>query len=336
MGSVDVAIPSYQYADYLGDSARSVLTQGVDTLRLLIIDNGSTDGSQDVATRIADHDARVTLFLNDENRGMFDSYNRAVDWVSSDYCVILDADDFLAAGALPLAIEFLDRHPDVVFAYGVEGRLDGDELDAGRCDSRTTAWEVETGAEYIRQTCRDSFCDIGAPALVIRTEALKKAGYFNEKLIRTNDFELYLRLAMLGDVAHTNRVLGVRRIHDNQLSAPFDAERIKDFIEHERAFDSFFSGAGAALPNAAALNALAHRRTGDYAYWYAVSRWLCGRPDARAAFAYARDRRGKPTWLPPVGFLLRRRWVRSVRRWITRRLHGSLTLGRGFVVPTVY
>ncbi|GAB90618.1 glycosyltransferase family 2 protein, partial [Gordonia rhizosphera] len=152
MSSVDVAIPSYQYGSYLRDAAMSVLSQDGADLRLLIVDNASTDGSQEIAREIAAADDRVTLFLNDENRGMFDSYNRAIDWADADYCVILDADDVLASGSLATSIEFLDDHPDVAFAYGVEGRLTDGRLDPGRCDSRTTRWRVVSGNDYIRRT----------------------------------------------------------------------------------------------------------------------------------------------------------------------------------------
>ena len=333
MGSVDVAIPSYQYGAYLRTSATSVLTQDVSDLRLLIVDNASTDGSQAIARDIAAHDDRVTLFLNEENRGMFDSYNRAIDWATADYLVILDADDILAAGSLKLAADFMDQHPDVAFAYGVEGRLVRGALDPGRCDARTTKWDVISGEEFIRQTCRDSFCDIGAPALVIRVSALKKAGHLREELVRTNDFEMYLRLAMFGSVARTNRVLGVRRIHEAQLSCPYDEERVLDFIEHEKAFDSFFTKEGAALPNNAEMQRLSRRGLGDYAYWYAVIRFVGRRSDWSDSFRYARQHRRRSHFIPPVHFLFKKRWPRSAWRAVIRKIRPGSPLPDDFEVP---
>ena len=163
----------------------SVLTQQVPNLRLLIIDNASTDCSREIAKKIAMADSRVTLFLNDHNRGLHDSYNRAVDWASADYLVLLDADDVLAAGALARGTAFLDKHPDVAFLYGVEGRLINGLLDPGRCDAAITHWNIVKGTDFIRRTCWDSFCDIGAPAVIRRTAAQKKAGHFRQSLIRT-------------------------------------------------------------------------------------------------------------------------------------------------------
>ncbi|MGK2316623.1 hypothetical protein ACSJLP_03910 [Gordonia rhizosphera NBRC 16068] len=169
----------------------------------------------------------------------------------------------------------------------------------------------------------------------MRVSALKKAGHLREELIRTNDFELYLRLAMFGSVARTNRVLGVRRVHDAQLSTPFIEHRVLDFTEHERAFESFFDHEGAALPDAPELRELARRRMGDYAYWFAVSQRVTRRPEAGAAFAYAADRRRAPSWRPPVSFLFKTRWLRSLYRMGKRVVHDGQPLPPSFDVPQI-
>jgi len=333
MASIDVAIPCYQYGSFLRASVMSVLTQDVPNLRVLIIDNASTDGSREIAEEIAAADSRVTLVLNEVNRGFHDSYNRAVDWASADYFVLLDADDLLVADALARGIAFLDSHPDVAFLYGVEGRLVDGRLDPGRCDPPVSRWNVVEGIDFIRTTCWDSFCDIGAPAVIRRTSAQKSAGHFRQSLIRTCDFEMYLRLAMVGDVAATNHVLGIRRMHRAQASTPYSERPIRDFEEHEAAFASFFAHEGAALPNARVLHAMSRRKMGDYVYWYGMWQLLHGRPDAREAFDFAAERRPAQTWLPPLTFLLKKRWIRSLWR-AGRRARREPAPLTSFRVPT--
>jgi glycosyltransferase involved in cell wall biosynthesis len=331
--TVDVAIPCHQYGSFLRDSALSVLTQNIAGLRLLIIDNASTDDSPDIARELAAADERVSLILNDRNRGMHDSCNRAVDWAEADYFVLLDADDLLAAGALALGTTFLDEHPDAAFLYGVESRLVDGLLDPGRCDARTTRWKVTRGREFIRRTCWDSFCDIGAPAVIVRTSAQKRAGHFTKSLVRTFDFEMYLRLAMFGDVASTNRVLGIRRMHEAQLTTAFAEQPIRDFEEHEKAFESFFAQGGAALSDADELAAMATRKLGEYAYWFGVAQRLRRGPHARAAFEFAAPRRDSPELAPPLTFLLKKRWLRSSWRAVRRAMHESPPLPASFEVP---
>ncbi|WP_164478700.1 glycosyltransferase family 2 protein [Mycolicibacterium stellerae] len=333
MTTVDVAIPCYQYGSFLRDSAMSVLSQDVDGLRLLIIDNASTDDSRDIARELAADDDRVSLIFNDRNRGMHHSCNRAVDWAEADYFVLLDADDLLAAGALALGTAFLDEHREASFLYGVESRLVDGLLDPGRCDATTTRWKITKGREFIRRTCWDSFCDIGAPAVIARTSAQKRAGHFTQSLVRTFDFEMYLRLAMFGDVASTNRVLGIRRMHEAQLTTAFARQPIRDFEEHEKAFESFFSQGGAALPAADDLAAMATKKLGDYAYWFGVAQSLRRGPHARAAFDFAAARREAPEVLPPLTFLFKKRWLRSSWRAARRAVHSPAPLPPSFEVP---
>jgi glycosyltransferase involved in cell wall biosynthesis len=332
--SVDVFIPSYQYASYLRDCAMSVLSQQVPNMRLLIIDNASTDGSQQIAEDIAASDNRVTVVVNDQNHGFHHSFNRAIEWASADYFVILCADDLLPAGALPLGTAFLDAHPDVAFLYGVEARLTDGLLDPGRCDAPTTRFKVADGAAFIRRTCRDSFCDIGSAAVIMRTAAQKAAGHVRPNL-RTSDFEMFLRLAMVGDVASTNRVLGIRRIHEAAMSTPFNERRVLDFKDHEAAFASFFAHEGSSLPDAQELEAMSRRKMGDYSYWYGVAQFLRRRPDAREAFDFAAERRPGPKWLPPLAFLFKKRWLRSLWRACLRRVRKPTPLDASFTVPNV-
>ncbi len=337
--SVDVIITNYQYARFLKQSAASVLGQQVPDLRLLIIDNASTDGSQGVAREIAAADPRVSLILNEENQGYHHSFNRAIDWASADYMVILDADDLLSEGALAAGTAFLDKHPGASMLYGVEGRLADGYLDPGRGSPLLPRWIVTSGADYIRQTCADSFCDIGAPAVIRRTSAQKAAGHFRKSLERTCDFEMYLRFALQGDIARTTEVLGIRRMHPAQLSTQYLSSPAADLKEHELAFASFFEHEGAAVPRARELEALSRKKIGEYAYWCAVWQTVFRRPGARETFAMAVTNRGGSV-APPLSFLFKRRWLRSLWRIVLRKIFKPVPLkrpsdSRGRAAPSI-
>ncbi len=330
MTSIDVGIPCYNYGRYLREAVMSVLNQDVPNLRLLIVDNASTDDSPEIARQIATEDDRVTLILNEENQGYVNSVNRVFDWASSDYLVLFDADDVMMPGALALGSRFLDEHPEVSFLYGVEGRMVDGLVDPGRRDPKTIRWNVVTGEAFIRRTCRDSFCDIGYTAVMRRTSAQKKAGHFRPGML-TSDFEMYLRLAMVGDVANTNRVLGIRRMHADQLSGAHIKDRVADFIDHEAAFGSFFANEGSGFDDAEDLRQLARRKMGDYAYWYALSQRLRGRP-ATEVLRFAAQRRPAPPWVPPLGFLFKKRWLRNLWRAGRRVTHDPVAIES--VLPT--
>ena len=79
MGGIDVVVPSYQYGHFLTESVGSVLSQPVENLRVLIIDNGSTDNTREIAEQIASDDARVDLVVHKRNLTPQISYNEGID-----------------------------------------------------------------------------------------------------------------------------------------------------------------------------------------------------------------------------------------------------------------
>ena len=98
MPSLDVVIPNYQYGRYLSDAVGSVLRQDVDGLRILIIDNASTDDSVQIARRIAADEPRVEVLARSVNQGFLASFNAGVEWAKADYFMLLCADDLLVPG----------------------------------------------------------------------------------------------------------------------------------------------------------------------------------------------------------------------------------------------
>src|SRR3977135_4113184 len=119
MTKVDVVIHCYNYGRFLEECVRSVLDQSVRDVRVLIIDDASSDGSVLEARKLADADPRVSVIANSKNRGHIDTYNEGlIDWARADYSLLLSADDLLTEGALARAISVLDANPNVGLLYG--------------------------------------------------------------------------------------------------------------------------------------------------------------------------------------------------------------------------
>lgn len=309
MSSIDVAVPCYQYGRYLRDCISSIQNQDVPNLRILIIDNASTDNSLEIARHMAASDARIEVVAHERNLGPNRSYNEAIDWASATYFLLLDADDMLAPGCLERAIDVLDRHPEVNFCHGVEARLypDGshstEDVLSGRAD-----WRIQSGALFTAELARTPVNRIGAPTVVRRTMAQKKIGHYRASLPFTDDLEMWLRLATTGDVAETNRIQAVRRIHDHQMTTQFKSEgvQVRDFIEREAAFESFFRNEGRDLNNARALSSQVRRGLAEHAYWSAISHFVRGFPrTGLELLKYAIRHRPISIFLPPFGWIFR-------------------------------
>jgi glycosyltransferase involved in cell wall biosynthesis len=269
MASVDVLVPCYQYGRYLRDAVTSILSQRVDALRVLVIDNGSTDNTLEVARQLGTEDNRVQVIAHSENLGQHAGYNAGLDRVSADYCMLLDADDVLGPGCLRRAVDVLEQNPRLSFCYGLEIGMIFEE--GMRCatppEPDAASWTITPGKEFIERFCRVPVNTIGATTVVRRTSVQKKIGHYSPQVPHANDFEMWLRLATAGDVAYTAAVQGIRRIHGQQLTAAYRADPARDVAARQAAFLSFFSNEGHVIPDAKRLHRMAQRNLAKHALW---------------------------------------------------------------------
>src|SRR4051794_14147272 len=117
MPKVTVAIPAFNVAPYLADCLHSVLSQHYDSFEVLVLDDGSTDATWEVANQFSG-DARVRLFRSAKNRGVARTRNSLLQHARGKYIAPLDADDLMTGQRLRELASFLDRHPDIGVACG--------------------------------------------------------------------------------------------------------------------------------------------------------------------------------------------------------------------------
>lgn len=198
---VDIVIPCYNYGWCLRNCVESVLRQtGVD-VRVLIIDDASTDDSARVAGELAAADPRVECRIHAVNRGHIKTYNEGLDWVSNTYAVFLDADDMLTPGSLRRACDLLEAHPKVGFVYG-RALVFCDERSLPPPSTSSSRWTIWRGRKWVKRRCRDSENCIYSPEVVIRRSVLRRVGGFREELPHSADFEMWMRLALQADVGY--------------------------------------------------------------------------------------------------------------------------------------
>jgi len=221
MPSVDVAVPNYQYGRYLRDCVTSVLTQEVPNLRILIIDNASTDNSLEVAQELAASDRRVQVVAHRTNLGHHASFNEGVDWASSDYFVMLSADDLLAPGSLPRSVSVMEEHANVHLTYGRALWICNEEgMPQVEPFPQATKWRILPGGQLLETVCRaGGRHNIEGPTVVVRTSVQKRVGHYRDELPHTAGLEMWLRFARLGAAAETDCVQGIRRHHPHIMSA---------------------------------------------------------------------------------------------------------------------
>jgi hypothetical protein len=257
--AVTVVVPSYNYARYLGECADSVLSQRDVDVRLIVVDDCSTDETQEVTAALAASDDRLTIVRNEVNRGHIPSVNRGLDLVTTEYVVKLDADDLLAPGALARATALLEAYPSLSFVYGRPQHFEGSASAPG--DGATRSWTIWPGADWVARCCRGAANAISQPEVVIRTSALRAIGGVAADLPHTSDLHVWVRLAAIGDVGRVNGpVQGCYRVHDASMQRTVHAGILFDLRGRRDAFDAAFAGEAGRLPAASELHAAARRK----------------------------------------------------------------------------
>ncbi len=255
--AVTAVIPTYNYGRYLRECAQSALSQRDVDVRLIIVDDCSTDETPQVTAQLA-ADPRVTVLRNEPNCGQLPSVNRGAELVATEFVVKLDADDLLAPGALARATALLEAHPNVSFVYGRPRHFSGRTPRAA--DLPALSWTVWSGREWIARLCRIGFNAISQPEVVMRTPFLRRALPIPVELPHTFDMHLWMQLAAMGDVARINGpAQGYYRVHDASMQRTVNAGIFFDLRSRRDAFDAVFAGMAGALPGARELHDLARR-----------------------------------------------------------------------------
>jgi glycosyltransferase involved in cell wall biosynthesis len=109
-----VAVPVYNGANYLAEALESILAQTLRDIEVIVVDNGSTDATREIALGFADRDPRVRYFLNGSNFGPTRSFSRAFAIATGRYFKFAPHDDLYDPHYLEKCVAVLERRPDVV------------------------------------------------------------------------------------------------------------------------------------------------------------------------------------------------------------------------------
>lgn len=211
---VSVITPAYNAARYVEHTLESAVRQTFADFELLLVDDGSTDQTREIAERYARRDPRIVVMCQ-ANRGIASARNAAMARARGRYFALLDSDDLWFPTYLAEQIAILEQRPDIdvlsANALNFGGPRDGEPLLAvsGGADIRPVSLlrlvEVEDSMSIMS---------------VFRREVVESVGTFDENLRRSEDYDFWLRSACAGfHVAINPRPLGLYRRRPDSLSA---------------------------------------------------------------------------------------------------------------------
>ena len=196
-GLVSIIMPSYNTAPYIKETIQSVLNQTYKDWELLIVDDCSTDNTDEVLSEI--HDSRIHIFKNECNSGAAVSRNRALREAKGQWIAYLDSDDLWMPEKLEKQIRFMKIH-GYAFSYTNYEEID---VDGNRTGVRVT------GPKRITKTGMFNYCWPGC--LTVMFDASKIGLIQIKDIKKNNDYAMWLKICRKADCYLLDECLGQYR-----------------------------------------------------------------------------------------------------------------------------
>ncbi len=213
---LSVVMSVYNGERWLREAVESVLGQTLGDFELLVIDDGSTDGTLGILEHYRDPRLRVS---RQPRAGLTISLNRGVRLTTAPLVARLDADDVALPERFVRQVAFLEAHPEA-------GLLGTGCHDVGPSGEIAATYRPPANHPEIRRALirHNPFVH---SSVMLRREALERAGFYDERLQVAQDYDLWVRMSRVTRLANLPEPLVLRRLSPGRVSRSRDTERLR-------------------------------------------------------------------------------------------------------------
>ncbi|MEJ5358231.1 MAG: glycosyltransferase [Desulfobacterales bacterium] len=246
---VAVILPTFNRAWCLAEAVESVLSQTYRDFELIVVDDGSSDGTAELLAR---YEGRLRA-IRRENRGVSAARNAGVAASRSPLLAFLDSDDLWLPGKLARQVAFFEAHPEAAICQTGEIWVrNGRRVNPGLRHRKPSGWIFEPSLEL---------CLVSPSAVMVRRSLFEEVGPFDESLPACEDYDLWLRVSLRHPVFLLPEPAVVKRGgHPDQLSRGWGLDRFR-----VRAIEKILRAGGLAPGQRAAALAVLQRKCRIYA-----------------------------------------------------------------------
>ena len=204
-------MPAFNASLYIDAAIDSIQAQTFSEWELVIVDDGSSDTTLEIARNRQERDARITV-VTQENQGEASARNAALKYCRYNYTAFLDADDIWKPSFLASVYDYLSAHPELdVISCNIERLYESGEVRAQWTDSRYQGEFSLSFDDFISSSKLAMMC-------VVRTQLLKNIDGFPEGF-KNPDYAMWLNAFYQGaQHLHIPKTLGIYRMHDSQIT----------------------------------------------------------------------------------------------------------------------
>ncbi|KQR72110.1 glycosyltransferase family A protein [Pedobacter sp. Leaf176] len=195
---VSIIIPTYNYAKLITETLESVLRQSYDSWECIIVDDGSTDNTEDIVNDFINcHSTYSFTYIKKVNEGTSAAKNTGVNIAAGKYIQFLDADDLISVDKLSVQVSLLESAiADLVFSKSVFFIDDKSERKLiNRYPSGFLAEETLYGSDLLKRIVKNNIVTIGSP--LVKKDILLEAGLFDAELKNNEDWLLWFKVGLI-------------------------------------------------------------------------------------------------------------------------------------------
>lgn len=233
--AVSVIMPVWNRERFIADAIRSILAQTFVDFELIVVDDGSTDGTRAVVASFDDSRLRC---LPGEHRGISAAMNAGLAAAKGRYIARLDSDDWWLPDMLATQVAVLEDRPEVGVVYARGECTDSDWKPLSMTWGYPLRYPGETFRSMVYNDCT---CNI---TVVCRRACYERVGAYDESLQTSEDLDMWLRVARYFEFAFTDRVLARIRLHGGSITGEISVERDEQMERRGLVFTKFFASPG--------------------------------------------------------------------------------------------
>ncbi|WP_018878409.1 glycosyltransferase [Thioalkalivibrio sp. ALE28] len=214
---VSVVMPAFNTAAYIAESIDSVLEQDYPNLELIVVDDGSTDGTVEIIRGYGD---QLTL-LTQQNQGAAVARNAGIAAATGEYIAFIDSDDIWLPGKITAQVMYMEQHPEIGFTHthflswkpGADGAFPPpSQMAAPKMPVREAPGVVAEGSGWVyNQLLMESLPH--TITVMMRRQLVDEVGEFDPQLKRGQDYDYWIRASRLSEYRQLDRVTALYRLH---------------------------------------------------------------------------------------------------------------------------
>lgn len=217
--SVSIVIPVYNGDKFLDQTIESCIRQTYFNVKIIVIDDSSSDRSVYIASKYSDH---VDIIINETNLGLVKTTNKAINRVTTDYFLLLGHDDILPPHHIEIMVDEFKYNDNLVGVHCNSIIIDGENREIGL--SRNDEDQIKKQTNSVFYLSINNF--INSCGMLHKTEIFKQIGGWDERYRNYGEWLYYVKELDFGEIKYTTKTKSYYRKHETNITNSFQNPEI--------------------------------------------------------------------------------------------------------------